>query len=65
VPERDVTCPGLPIVDAVRIGEHLQILYPPITRIVPHLAENLRGIGDFLNGITCGTIGSTGLEYYD
>ena len=40
-PKSNVAGPVLPISDTEGIREHLQILNPPVARIIPHLGRNL------------------------
>ena len=44
VPENDVACPVLIVIDAQAARDHLQILDPPIARIPPHFGDKFRRV---------------------
>ena len=44
VPENDVACSMLIMIDAQATRDHFQILDPPIARIPPHFSDKLRRV---------------------
>jgi hypothetical protein len=44
MPENDVACPMLIVIDAQAARDHYQILDPPIARIPPHFSDKFRRV---------------------
>jgi hypothetical protein len=44
MPENDMACPVLVVIDAQAARDHLQILDPPIARIPPHFGDKFRRV---------------------